>query len=678
MRFLKSMKGVLKDQNGVETLFSRPQTDGSRWMLWETFEAEGVSACRVSAACSEGFDGFRSMCLIPDGADARVDYLAIVNHSPFWCSPAFGDVLCELPHEDKPVQALLLRREEGWEYYLPVCDDTYKTVIFGREGGLEFCIYNNCAGLTECRDQLAFVCASGDDPFELMRRCAKAAAVLLDNGLRMREERRYPEMLEYLGWCSWDALQIRVNHEGLLEKAREFAEKGVPVGFAIIDDMWADCPHLEDVPHEIDFHSMMVEMHKSSMRSFDGSPKRFPKGMKAAVADLKAAGIPHVGIWFPTTGYWNAFAPDGEAREWGDLLTQDRKGRLVPNPVPEKVFGLYDLFCSRIRSWGCDFVKVDNQSFHGYYRGIKPIGQTARALQIGIDSAVGSNFDGALINCMGMSSECMFNRRSSAVSRCSDDFMPESREWFAKNILQCAYNGLLQGQYYVNDWDMWWTDDEQAMKNSLCRAVSGGPIYVSDKLGRTNAEVLKPLVLSDGRILRPDDSATPTLDCLIGNPTESGRIFKIRNRVGKSGLAAVFNIDAQNRAVSGSLAPTETGVAEGDYAYYEHFTGEAGVLHAGEKLEITLENNDVFRLYTFVPYQKGVPAVIGLLDQYIGIKAVTEVTDRFVTLREGGRIGFVSETPLAVEADGKPLAVERCGVLQTVTVDREITRLYFS
>ena len=128
----------------------------------------------------------------------------------------------------------------------------------------------------------------------------------------------------------------------------------------------------------------------------------------------------------------------------------------------------------------------------------------------------------------------MFNR-TSVVSRCSDDFIPESREWFAKNILQCAFNGLLQGQFYVNDWDMWWTDDAQAEKNSLCHAISGGPIYVSDKLGRTNPGVLKPLMFEDGRILRLSDSATPTEDCIIGNPTKNDRIFKIRKYGLRSG-----------------------------------------------------------------------------------------------------------------------------------------------
>ena len=186
-----------------------------------------------------------------------------------------------------------------------------------------------------------------------------------------------------------------------------------------------------------------------------------------------------------------------------------------------------------------------------------------------------------------------------------------------------------------------------------------------------------PLALKDGRILRPDESATPTADCLIGNPTETGRIFKIRNRIGESGVLAVYNIDAENRAVSGTVAATDTGVSEGSYAYYEYFSGEAGILKAGERLEVSLEDNDSFKLYTFVPYVSGSPAVFGRLDKFMGVKAVTDKTARGFSLMEGGRIGIVSEEPIALEHDGGKLTVERRGVL-TVADTGEATRLYFA
>jgi hypothetical protein len=50
---------------------------------------------------------------------------------------------------------------------------------------------------------------------------------------------------------------------------------------------------------------------------------------------------------------------------------------------------------------------------------------------------------------------------------------------------------------------MWWSEHpESAIQSGVLRAISGSPIYVSDKIGRSNGEILKPLALSDGKILR--------------------------------------------------------------------------------------------------------------------------------------------------------------------------------
>ena len=549
---------------------------------------------------------------IPDTSE----YLAIENHSPFWCRPFWGSSLSELPER---VQALLLKNGETYTYYLPVCDSVFKTLIRGGEHGVEFYTCSNCETVTKCAHQLAFICLEGKDPLSLMKQAAKAVCELLGNGLKLREEKVVPEVFNYLGWCSWDSMQIRVNHEGLLEKAREFKEKNVPVHFAIIDDMWADVPALNEIPEDADFGKMVGMMHASKMRSFAGDPKKFPKGMAAAIADLKKEGIPTVGIWFPTTGYWAGLMPnESEAeKQKGNTVTL-ANGQIIVAPDEEKAVRYFDDLCARVKEWGGDFVKIDNQGFHQRYMNVAPIGQSARAIQKGIDVAADKHFDGALINCMGMPSECMFNR-TSVVSRCSDDFIPESREWFAKNILQCAYNGLLQGQFYVNDWDMWWTDDEQAVKNSLCRAISGGPIYVSDKIGRTNPEILKPLCMEDGKIIRPDESAIPTADCLMQNPTTTNKIFKLRNRFGNKGVCAVFNINAENKPVSGTLSPMEVGIADGDYAYYEYFSRETGVLKQGEHLQIILSHNDEFCLYSFVPVVSGQSPDFGQTDLFMGV-----------------------------------------------------------
>ena len=543
------------------------------------------------------------------------EYVAIENHSPYWCRPFWGSSLSELPSK---TQALLIKNGDNYTYYLPICDSLYKTLIRGGKGGFEFYTYVSCNGVA-CERQLAFICINGTDPLDVAKEAARQACRLLDNGLKLRSEKAVPKVFDYLGWCSWDALQIRVSHDGLMQKIKEFKAKKAPVRFAIIDDMWADVPSLNEVPLDTNFGDMVRVMHASKLRSFEGDPKRFPKGMKAAIEDMKKEGMTSVGVWFPTTGYWSGLEPGGAADAWQKENTVTlENGQIIVTPEKDKAERYFDGLCARVKEWGGDFVKIDNQGFHQRYAGVYPIGKSARMIQNGIDTAADKYFDGALINCMGMPSECMFNR-TSAVSRCSDDFMPESREWFAKNILQCSYNGLLQGQFYVNDWDMWWTDDEQAVKNSLCRAISGGPIYVSDKIGRTNPEVLKPLCLPDGRIIRADESATPTADCLTSDPTKSERIFKIRNRLGSCGVCAVFNINAENKTVSGTLLARETGIADGDCVYYEYFTKETGVLKAGQSLDITLDTNDDFRLYSFAPVSEYGEKYPGRTDIFMGV-----------------------------------------------------------
>lgn len=604
-------------------------------------EVDGGAACYVSASCPDGFFADEGILLSPALADETV-CTAVENHSAFWCRPAFADRLSALPAR---VQELFIETDGGCVCCLPICDSVFKTVIRGCEGGLELMLYANDDRVTECRDQLAFLLVEADDPLEAARRAAALAVKLLDNGLALREGKPVADVFEYIGWCSWNALMIRVGEEGLLKKAQELREKRVPMHYAIIDDMWAEVPGLNEVALD---QEMCAAMHRSRLKRFGGDPVRFPNGMKGAIEKLKAAGIPQVGIWFPTTGYWAGIDPDSEeaALHSAELYRVERctfhgdLPSLAPIPTEETAGRIYDDWCGRVKSWGGDFVKIDNQGFHRIYRNVAPIGQSARALQKAIDAAADRHFDGALINCMGMPSECMFNR-TSTISRCSDDFVPESRAWFAKNILQCAYNGLLQGQFYVNDWDMWWTDDDQAEKNALCRAISGGPIYVSDEIGRTDPEKLRPLCLSDGRILRPDESATPTADCIFSDPTASGKVFKVRNRVGENGLLALFNIDAEGRAVSGSISAADVGLSGRDCAYYEHFSGECGILRAGETLPVSLEHHDAYRLYTLLPYRGERILPLGRLDLFVGIGAIEQADAEGVTLAEGGAVGLL-------------------------------------
>lgn len=78
--------------------------------------------------------------------------------------------------------------------------------------------------------------------------------------------------------------------------------------------------------------------------------------------------------------------------------------------------------------------------------------------------------------------------------------------------------------------------------HAASRAISGGPIYVSDAVGKHNFDVLRTLVLPDGSILRCEYYALPTRDCLFEDPLHDGNtMLKIWNLNKFSGVLGAFN-----------------------------------------------------------------------------------------------------------------------------------------
>lgn len=104
-----------------------------------------------------------------------------------------------------------------------------------------------------------------------------------------------------------------------------------------------------------------------------------------------------------------------------------------------------------------------------------------------MEASADLNFAGNLINCMGMSPEDIWNRQSASLSRSSDDFAPRVPGSFAEHALQNAYNSVYQGCFYWCDWDMVWSCHEDVKQNMMIRVLSGGPIYLSDGVGNTDA-----------------------------------------------------------------------------------------------------------------------------------------------------------------------------------------------
>lgn len=282
-----------------------------------------------------------------------------------------------------------------------------------------------------------------------------------------------------------------------------------------------------------------------------------------------------------------------------------------------------------------------------------------------------------------MSCDLVWFWNASNVARSSDDFFPNREGSAREHALQNIYNSLWLGELAWPDWDMWWTNHPQARYHQALRAISGGPVYVSDPLGKTDPELLWPLIFSDGRVLRCDEPARPTRDTLFSQPTA----LKAFNRVGNSGILGMFWAGDGESSVqtTASVADVEgLGVPAGQangaeagtplFALHEYYTGQRLLVSPEEKLEVVLKPWEA-RVYSFVPVQRLTAPIslafapIGLVNKIISPRAVLDceleriepIQDALqgrpggclrgrITLYEGGRfLAYCDRRPLRVE-----------------------------
>ncbi len=580
----------------------------------------------------KGLAAFGGLRLIVESLGDVDGVMANYLHKHWWTRPHFNTDLSTLPPR---TQSLLWRSGGTYHHLLPVCGDVFKTELRGADpAGFEILTAAYTGGYSHF-ETVTFVLTSGDDPFDLPDRNVAAAMHALGKPFQTREYKRYPEPFEYLGWCSWDAFYHQVNAEGVLAKAAELQQKGLPFRWFIVDDGW-------------------MTAREGRLTTFAPDSQKFPGGFAPLIDRLKDEyGLEWVGVWHTLFGYWHGVDPAGPlAKMLAHALHPALSGKLVPAPEAARAFAFWDAWHTELRNAGVDFVKVDCQSgLPQFWMHERAIGDVARNAHSALEASVGKHFDGTVINCMGMATENVWHR-TSAVTRNSDDFFPKDPNSFIEHALQNAYNAYYHAPFMWLDWDMWWTQHENAAVHAMMRAVSGGPVYVSDRVGETGAAQIWPLVLSDGRLLRCDLPGVATADCLLRDPSKEAIPLKLWNRVGDVGVVAAFNVNLDRQAVSGTVGPADVpGLVGERFVVYEHFSRTARVVPHDERLPVRLEENQC-ALYLFVPVT-GPCIPLGLIDKYISPAAIadwrTTAERTFVLLLDGGVFAWVAE--------GKPAQV---------------------
>ena len=563
---------------------------------------------------------------------------ALYMFADWWTRPAFAERFEDIPPR---TQVLLLKWKDKYACLVPMVGEHWKATVNGGTE-TELCLELSAGvGGSMSMEEPLYILAEGDSVGEAVH-CA-FTRLAREKGIPMRQERRLPEQFRSLGWCSWNAFYTDVDETGLRQKAGEFTQKSVPVRWMIIDDGW-------------------MSTQDTFLTDFTPDRKKFPKGFSQMVKDIRQnSAIQKFGVWHALGGYWSGVQKGSVlAEQEAEHLKECTNGLLVPSPEHGAAF--YQHWYQLLRRQGIEFVKVDGQSTAArYFENTLPVSSAVRGMNEALESGA-SLMDNNILNCMGMAMENILARPSSAVSRNSDDFFPNREGSFTEHLLENAYNAIYHDELYCCDWDMFWTSHPDGRKHSLLRAISGGPVYFSDRVGETNPDVLKPLAYLDGSLPMMIRSAKPTEDCVFSDP-RSGGVLKLHNAAPwgsvMAGGIAVYNLTGEQQNFS--FAPSDIPELEESRRYwiYDWFGKQAYSMDAEERFEGTIDAQG-FGWYVILPERESL-SCLGLTEKYVGFSAVESVSEvsgcTTVVLRETGTVSWLSHRKCrSVELNGEDIS----------------------
>lgn len=473
--------------------------------------------------------------------------LTYFHDKPFWMFGGYPKANSEL---ENGIQGLLLEKESVNYGFVFLVGDVFFTE--GDKNGLHLRLGSD--GYNAFSGPVLSMSAS-DGAIESVRKAFENAHGCGAITVPLRKDRKYPDLFEDFGWCTWNTFYQDVTADKIYAKLDEFRSKNVKLRWMIIDDGWSK---VND---------------KGRLVSFEAEPSKFPDGLKECVRRIKEDyGVQYVGVWHSFASYWSGISEE-LANEYAPFVDRTVKGWIIPGTDEFRSYVYWNAWHSYLAECGVDFVKVDNQSsLREQYEGSGSYVKAARATHEGLERSVRKNFSGRIINCMGMDMVDELTRPYSAVSRNSDDFFPDVPNGFAKHVKQNVYSAIWQSQVHYCDYDMWWSGKSAPVQSGVLRAISGGPVYVSDAQGDTDRSYIYPVAGNDGSLCRLEDAAMPTDDCIYCDPEKEKKLLKIFNRAGENYALAVYNISLcgiKERFSFNVIPDIDTSK---EYVAYEYFT----------------------------------------------------------------------------------------------------------
>ncbi|KAL5140663.1 putative galactinol--sucrose galactosyltransferase 2 [Glycine soja] len=617
------------------------------------------SSAFIGATCADA----SSRLVFKLGVIQDVRLLCLYRFKIWWMIPRVGNSGRDIPIE---TQMLLMEAREGnsqsskehnsYFIFLPVLDGEFRSSLQGNSSNeLELCVESGF-----CQSTLM------------------------------------PGMLDCFGWCTWDAFYHSVNPQGIKDGLGSLSEGGTPAKFLIIDDGWQDTVNEfqkdgEPFIEGSQFGGRLISIKENSkFRAVgDVTESGAPVSLKDFVSEIKSSfGLKYVYVWHALLGYWGGLDPNasgtkkydpklrypvqspGNLANTRDLSIDAMEKYGIGVMDPAKISEFYDDLHSYLVSQNIDGVKVDVQNIlETISSGLGGRVLLTRRFQQELEKSISTNFqDNSIICCMAHNTDSTYHSKQSAITRASDDYYPKNPTTQSLHIAAIAFNSIFFGEIVVPDWDMFYSLHDAAEFHAVARAVGGCGVYVSDKPGQHDFNVLKKLVLPDGSVLRARYPGRPSRDCLFIDPVmDKKSLLKIWNLNKCGGVVGIFNCQGTGSwpglesnaeeditfELSGKVSPSDieyfeevsTGPWTQDCAVFRFNTGSLTRLSKEESFDITLKVLQC-EVFTVSPIMF---APIGLTNMYNSGGAVEAVDSSdssgskiHITGRGGGDFGAYS------------------------------------
>lgn len=638
--------------------------------------------------------GFRLLCLF--------------RFKIWWMMPHVGSCAKDIPVESQMLllearQESALDQENGddahddafYILFLPVLEGQFRSSLQGNQSNeLELCVESGDPAVQTTQALQAILINAGENPFELINESVKALEKQKGTFVH-RERKKIPGIVDWFGWCTWDAFYTDVNPEGIHQGLQSLEEGGTPARFLLIDDGWQQTFNEFSKKdgafgEEIHFATRLIDIkeNKKFRKCIGEETDELADGLHDVVKHVKETyGVKYVYVWHALTGYWGGVLPSapkmrkykaaikhpvqspGNVGNQRDVAMDSQEKYGVGIIDPRKIGEFYNDLHRYLASAGIDGVKVDVQNL------IETLGDgfggrvvITQKYQEALEDSVASNFpENACISCMSHNSDSFYSSKKTAIVRASEDFMPRDPISQTLFITSVAFNSILLGEFMLPDWDMFQSHHVAAEFHAAARAIGGCGIYVSDKPGSHDFKVLKKLVFPDGSVLRAQFPGRPTRDCLFVDVTvDCKSLLKIWNMNACTGVVGVFNCQGAGWSnedkcvkvtdskcpeyITGLVRPTDVELLgdivakeeqgqNGDCAVYAHNAGSLVRLSKRGSLTVSLKVLE-YEVYTITPikeYNDSISfAPLGLIDMYNAGAAIQSV--EYADNNKGGSV----------------------------------------